>query len=306
MVVADRKTPNEGWHDFHERVHYLSLEEQEKQFPRLSQLIGFDTYARKNLGYVYAAANAADIIFETDDDTFLRPSIGDPVERMAMCREATLAAKKMSTPVWNPYALFANDSSIWPRGYPLGEIHSAHEWSMLPTHHDNTDSFVLQMLVANEPDVDAIFRLTRSSENIQVDLNTDLVVGLPEALVPGNTQATVWMGSETFEWMYVPHTVSFRFSDILRSYVIQAGVELRHAGFWVEQRRNPHDLMADFIDEVSMHTHLAAVIQTVLRRRGATIESVYADLVDKEIVQQRELACLREFKSALTAALETR
>ena len=37
----------------------------------------------------------------------------------------------------------------------------------------------------------------------------------------GNTQITCWIKKELFHLLYIPSTVSFRFSDILKMYVAQ-------------------------------------------------------------------------------------
>ena len=65
VVVGDKKTPK-SWK--YKGVHYLSIVDQNKLFPKLSKLIPLNSYSRKNIGYLYAIKNGAEIIADGDDD----------------------------------------------------------------------------------------------------------------------------------------------------------------------------------------------------------------------------------------------
>lgn len=63
--VADGKTPtNWSWPN----VTLLSVKQQQQLPLRTANLLPYNNYARKALGYLYAIAHGADIIYETDDD----------------------------------------------------------------------------------------------------------------------------------------------------------------------------------------------------------------------------------------------
>jgi hypothetical protein len=47
---------------------YLDVSSQKKLFPKLSELLPYNHYCRKNLGYLYAIKKGYKIIYETDDD----------------------------------------------------------------------------------------------------------------------------------------------------------------------------------------------------------------------------------------------
>jgi hypothetical protein len=70
IIVGDRKTPA----DFDlPGADYLSVERQHDLFGELASIIPLNHYARKNLGYLYAMRQGAELIAETDDDNIPYP-----------------------------------------------------------------------------------------------------------------------------------------------------------------------------------------------------------------------------------------
>ena len=65
IIVGDKKTPND-YKDLN--CIFLDTETQKKMFPQLCNLLPYNHYGRKNLGYLYAIKNKYKIIYETDDD----------------------------------------------------------------------------------------------------------------------------------------------------------------------------------------------------------------------------------------------
>src|SRR5258705_7967900 len=65
VVVGDKKTPA-GWQ--HANCTYLSVDDQASLAASLANVIPFNHYGRKMLGYIYAMRQGADIIIDTDDD----------------------------------------------------------------------------------------------------------------------------------------------------------------------------------------------------------------------------------------------
>jgi hypothetical protein len=91
----------------------------------------------------------------------------------------------------NPYAYFGQPS-IWPRGYPLSEIYRDP-----PTEFEvvNASVSIQQGLANGDPDVDALFRLTRAkgnfvlftlmiteNYNIYIEFNNAIGVALPQSM----------------------------------------------------------------------------------------------------------------------------
>ncbi|RCN48277.1 hypothetical protein ANCCAN_05692 [Ancylostoma caninum] len=65
VVVGDIKTPK-NWRL--EGVHYLSVEDQQLLDYNLSSDLLYNSYTRKNIGYLYAIRHGARWIYDTDDD----------------------------------------------------------------------------------------------------------------------------------------------------------------------------------------------------------------------------------------------
>jgi hypothetical protein len=229
-VVGDRKTPK-NWRL--EGARFLSIEEQSELGFSLSHEAPFNHYARKNLGYLYAIEQGASLLLETDDDNLPYDWYpGDVSETV--------------------YGRLITKSRIWPRGFPLEFINeSLRQKSELGARTEH--ECAIQQFLANEnPDVDAVFRLT--NEGQEHFEGEDVVLG-PGTWCPFNSQNTLWSPS-AFPYLYLPFTASFRMTDIWRSFIAQKCVQARNGkvafrGASMYQQRNEHSLIGDFADEVS-------------------------------------------------------
>ena len=70
-IVGDTKTPHEEYIDFsknHNNVTYLTPEYQEENYKEISDLIGWKSIQRRNIGFLQALKDGADIIASVDDD----------------------------------------------------------------------------------------------------------------------------------------------------------------------------------------------------------------------------------------------
>ena len=65
IIVGDKKTPS----DYHGlNCIFLDVTKQRSLFPEFDAVLPFNHYARKNMGYLYAAINGYHVIAESDDD----------------------------------------------------------------------------------------------------------------------------------------------------------------------------------------------------------------------------------------------
>ena len=66
VIVGDTKTPHEAYEQlvkaYSPHVIYLTPETQESLYPELSQVIGWKSIQRRNIGFVYAYQQGSDII----------------------------------------------------------------------------------------------------------------------------------------------------------------------------------------------------------------------------------------------------
>lgn len=239
VVVGDNKTNDEWSYD---HVKFLSVTEQKKIFGSFSDSIPYNHYCRKNLGYLYAIQNGATVILETDDDNIPYDTFGGLINQ-------NLELHVVEGDRWvNIYRYFTNDL-IWPRGLPLEKIHTVGFKNSL----QKVSSPIQQFLADDDPDVDAIYRLIYK-EPVKFDKDAESLALEKNCYVPFNSQNTVFF-KEAFPLLYLPCYVSFRMTDIWRSFVAQRIIwqQNQHLVFHkatVSQERNVHNLMKDFTDEI--------------------------------------------------------
>ena len=206
LVIGDKKTPKD-WHL--DNCEYLSPDDQLQLGYRSSTALPWNHYSRKNIGYLYAISNGAQIIYETDDDN-------EPLDELcAYDYKANLSSVNTLDSCFNIYRYF-DCPEIWPRGYPLDKIRSPSAFSI--SSPSDCVIGVEQGVVNENPDVDAIFRLTL---NQFVEFEKHPAVFLPEEVYcPFNSQNT-FIHPIAFFTLYLPSSVSMRISDIWRGYISQ-------------------------------------------------------------------------------------
>ncbi|MEX1183847.1 MAG: DUF288 domain-containing protein [Gemmatimonadota bacterium] len=250
LVVGDRKTPSDWNFD---GVEYLSPEAQRELVPGLADVLPWNTYIRKNIGYAVAIRRGASAIFETDDDNLPYPDAHSVLQRVISAEERP-AEVNGSTGWYNAYEYFGAPG-VWPRGYPLERIHE--KANPPAVGGASARPLVWQFLADREPDVDAIFRLTRSQE-VRFEPAPSIVLG-SGTYCPFNSQATLWL-PDAYPLMFLPTGVSDRVTDILRGFMVQralwaAGSSVGFCSPIVYQERNEHNLLRDLEDEMRLYTH---------------------------------------------------
>lgn len=258
VVVGDLKTPSDwSWPN----VTFLSLATQAKLGYRLTSLLSTSHYSRKNIGYLFAIEHGAQVIYETDDDNF-------PIAPPSALLAGTFLHYPSQNALVNPYAHFGQ-ATIWPRGYPLQNIADSQAHTLL---HLNSSIGIYQGLANGDPDVDALFRLTRKSRgvtlNITFDANAPGVVLPPGVFAPFNSQNTLYHYS-AFWGLLIPVSTTFRVCDIWRGYWVQRllwdiGRRLAFTPPSVLQNRNMHNYFRDFLDEKDLYDSAANFISMLL------------------------------------------
>lgn len=289
IVAGDKKTASDWYCD---NVQYLSVDDQQHIGEHLKTVLPYNHYCRKMMGYLYAIQQGAEYIIDTDDDNIPKENWTFPsFEGRFPC----IAGDKGFV---NVYELYSSEH-IWPRGLPLDMIKTKFNLDQQLSDMDCKIG-IWQGLADEDPDVDAIYRLT-SDKPCYFNSGDPVVLG-KGTISPFNTQNTM-IRKELFALMYLPTFVTFRFTDILRGFVAQPIMWLYdyHLGFidaTVVQKRNPHDYMKDFISEIPMYEHTKVVMQTVIEAISinSSIEenlfAAYCALHKKGIVEARELDVL--------------
>jgi hypothetical protein len=291
IVIGDEKSPR----DFDlDGCRFYGIDEQRKLDLAFAQICPTRHYARKNIGYLLALRNGAQAIIETDDDNFPENAFWSDRQRHQTVPLSTQAGHV------NVYRYFSQ-ANIWPRGLPLDKI-----LAPLPAFESLTNAQVdcpIQQGLANEnPDVDAIYRLTLPlPQNFRRDRRVALGDG---SWCPFNSQNTTWW-RDAFPLLYLPAYCSFRMTDIWRSFVAQ---RIAWANGWsilfheptVWQERNEHNLMRDFRDEVPGYLHNTAICDSLaglslkagVAHLAANLRACYGRLVEHKWVGEQELELL--------------
>ncbi len=292
IVVGDKKTPP-GWN--HNNVDYIGIDTQRNSSFALANSLPYNHYCRKMLGYLKAIENGAEYIVDTDDDNIPKQNWQFP------CFDNTFDCIAQNKGFVNIYQLYT-DQKIWPRGLPLNLISKKFNFEDC-LEHKECKVGIWQGLADEDPDVDAIYRLTCDIPCYFKE--RDPVVLGKGTLSPFNSQNTL-IRKELFPLLYLPTYVTFRFTDILRGLVAQPimwlfNYQLGFTNAMVVQKRNPHDYMKDFISEIPMYQYTEKIIELVSKAVHAAdsietnLYNAYHELLKEKIVCENEMDTLESW-----------
>jgi hypothetical protein len=289
VIVGDKKTPRD-WHCG--EAIYLGVDSPATSGFTLSAALPYNHYCRKMIGYLHAVKMGAETIVDTDDDNIPKPGWAFPPFKGRFDR---LADDLGFINIYKHYT----SQPIWPRGLPLRLINDKSTLTASIREDDATVG-VWQGLADEDPDVDAIYRLT-SDTPCNFESRRPIVLG-KNTITPFNSQNTMFR-KELFTLLYLPARVTFRFTDILRSLVNQPimwlnGYQLGFTNATVVQKRNPHDYFTDFVSEIPMYQHgekVVGIVQAAISASetiASNLRSAYGALVREGIVPAEELPIL--------------
>lgn len=245
FVIGDIKTP-ESWNCAN--TTYVPYAQQKNLAFQCAKTLPPNSYTRKSLGYLLAAAGGASWIRETDDDNSPLRGFFDKPKFPFNARVISNASKWI-----NVYPYFT-DRFVWPRGLPLNKVHLKGPTDTIGEKFIDGGLCVFQSLADGDPDVDAVYRLT-APDTTDIAFRNEEPLLIPRgSWTPFNSQATTWP-RKLFPLMYLPVTCSFRMTDIWRSFIAlrimhEVDANLVFTSPLVHQNRNEHDLMTDFRDEI--------------------------------------------------------
>jgi hypothetical protein len=322
IVAGDKKTPRD-WK--YKNVIYLSVEAQEKlanKFKIIS-FIPYNSYLRKMVAYLYAIQNGAEHIYETDDDNA-------PLDGLLGFRYRTFKGLELDCfenenrddyyMFVNPYAYFGQPT-MWPRGYPLELISQStsnycKKYALFKSHETRYSVPLIQQgLVNGDPDVDAIYRLTRKHDigllNVKFDEYAPPLVLKPFQYAPINSQNTLYH-YEAFWTMAFQLNVTFRECDILRGYISMRMLqEIDGQVAFIApntlQIRNAHSYHADYKDEKRLYEDIQEFVGALHEWKcvKSTISECYIDcvknLIVKKFLKDTELNFVRLWIEALNS-----
>jgi hypothetical protein len=296
VVVGDNKSAPS--YDVSPRnVVFLSSAAQSALGLRVLPLLPWNHFGRKNVGYLYAVANGAKVVYDTDDDNILR-SGEIPLGRFEgagdwgyeLEREPSAASAAV-----NVYPLFARAQDagqppLWPRGLPLDRIMDVRSVPRAGREVPLGAALIIQSLADHDPDVDGIFRLSRPLP-VFFGVGTEWQAALlPQrgALSPLNAQATLFKYDALWA-LLLPASVHGRVSDIWRSYLVQRvlwdtrGGRVAVCSPFVTQCRNSHNYLADMDAEAELYAKAGELVR-VLEHWTPTAPTLAARLLEGAVL----------------------
>jgi STELLO glycosyltransferases len=328
----------------HSRVIYLSARDQDLLYGRhdFVRQMPYRSFARKNIGFLFAIAHDAQVIYDFDDDNIL---LTDENQE----RDSTLYMTPLN-PSWtkrdsipsirhprnstsdqlsfNPLPFMRptlpddpNSVRIWPRGFPLRDVSTIEpaaklRLASLPLSRVG----VIQAVCDGDPDVDAIYRLTRVLP-VSFSRDSDPLAVPSGRYSPYNAQATTHLYS-SFWGLLLPHTVPGRVTDIWRSYFVQRlfvdlGLRLVYTAPLVQHQRTAHDCLADFQAESDLYLKTDSLLRFLVHDFNPSkerkmrldddmyacyfLESLWIELYERDYLGLADVLAMQQWLSALLA-----
>jgi len=257
VVIGDTKTPHDEYRKLeieYKNVTYLSPEQQTELYPELSEIIGWKTIQRRNIGFVYAYEKGADVVATVDDDNIPYDIWGDNI--MVGQEMIVDLYENISCPYFDAIST-TEHNDLWHRGFPI-------EYLQVKNNIEYKGQTTIIPLVQAEfwdgdPDIDAICRLSKKPI---VKFNK-FEPFTTNQLTPFNSQNTFLHRSVLKNYSVFPYTG--RMDDIWGAYVMQHhhpnSVIFTQAS--VYQARNPQDLVKNLENEVIGYRNTLKLLENI-------------------------------------------
>ncbi|XP_064629812.1 uncharacterized protein LOC135488835 [Lineus longissimus] len=294
VLVGDKKGPKVV--PSFPNLIFLDVAWQERCPYHICRHLPWNHFSRKNIGFMYAVANGAKWIYDTDDDNFPKFPKSEPL----LDSSIKLDLIQVAGHVYNHYIPYIKpNTTFWPRGLPLDKIKDSNTIDMKVIGSIKPQKVaVINYLAQTDPDVDAIYRLTQ-----KIPFQFEVVEkyhALPHYVMsPYNAQAT--MHAQFAFWgLLLPASVDGRVSDIWRSYFTQRLVwdTEGHIAFgppYVNQIRNAHSYMADFHNEMDVYYKTSRLINFLVNWIPKTVSlaqnmiDLYIELYQIDIIGRADI-----------------
>jgi hypothetical protein len=245
VVVGDTKTP----HEEYEKLDciYLDPDKQAEMYPELSEIIGWKTIQRRNIGFVYAYNHGAEIVATVDDDNIPYDNWGTDLYVGKEVEVDYYTNKELL--VFDPLSV-TNQSNLWHRGFPIDLLHLKN--SIEYKGKKKITPLIQADLWDGDPDIDAMCRL---SFKPIVKFDTTAPFAAAE-ISPFNSQNTFIHRDALKHYAVWPYVG--RMDDIWGGYYTQKMIgddKLIYNRASVYQDRNVQDLITNLEKEVIGYRH---------------------------------------------------
>lgn len=245
VIVGDKKTPHHLYAEIankNNNIIYLHPDDQDQIYPRLSEVIGWQTIQRRNIGFVYAYQMGATIIATVDDDNIPYDTWGTNLLIGTTCE--VFEYKNRLCDYFDPFSA-TNQRHLWHRGFPIEHLNVKNDIEILKKQ--SVFCAVQADFWDGDPDIDAICRLT-SKPLVKFDKFEPFFT---RQAAPFNSQNT-FLHRSVFPYYSVWPSVG-RMDDIWASYslrqVLAKDFQIVYCPPSVYQERNPQDLVKNLENE---------------------------------------------------------
>lgn len=242
IIVGDKKTPHEEYIELDKKyinVKYLTPEYQEKNFKEMSDLIGWNTIQRRNIGFLQALKNGAEIIASVDDDNIPLDNWG---KNIFIGKEVDVYYYKTDEISFDPIGV-TNYKNLWHRGFPVQLLHERDK------KYKITRETIIPDIQADfwngDPDIDAVCRLEHKPMCFFDDKYFPMATN---TFSPFNSQNTFFSRESLKKYMVIPFIG--RMDDIWSGYYLESlGFKVVYNRATVFQDRNIQNLTNNMVNE---------------------------------------------------------
>jgi len=244
----------------------LSTKYQEKKWPKLSKLVGWNCIQRRNFAILEAFERGAEIIALIDDDNI---PYKNWFKNIYVNKEIKCKEIKTNKKIFDPVG-YTNHSNLWHRGLPLELINNR-------KYKIGKKNLIKPDIQANfwngDPDIDAVCRMIFKPE---CNFKKSLFPFFSKKVSPFNSQNTLITRKVIKDYFLFPHIG--RMDDIWASfYVTSKKYRVLYNEPTVYQQRNVHNLIKDFKDEYIGYVNSLKLVESLYKNS----ENIYNFLPKK-------------------------
>lgn len=278
---------------------YFDMEGQERfmrRFPEMSRLIPERSDERRNVGYLMAFADRADVVISVDDDNLPTPGGRFFATHAEVGLQQRLPVAESPNGWFNLAGLLETTDfsgsriTIHPRGFPYAR--RGPDQSRVGTKVESGRVAVNAGLWSGDPDVDAITRLATRCLVTPTKIDPFLLGQRQRCPINSQNTAVDWFAMPAYYFVLMNRPVGDvrigRFGDIFSGYFLQVcadavGDRVRMGTPWVHQDRNRHDLLKDLWGElpgISLIDDMADFLEDPLPPASSYVDA-YRELAER-------------------------
>lgn len=260
IIVGDVITPHKEYLELEKKyknVLYLTPEIQEKKYKKLSDLIGWRSIQRRNIGFVEAYHLDADIIATVDDDNIPYSTWG---KHIYVGQTIDVTTYQTQSLVFDPLSVTQNNF-LWHRGFPIQLLKERLDIK-LRSKKMKRKVLVQADLWNGDPDIDALARLTFSPE---VTFDRIKAPYASNKISPFNSQNTFLSRDVLPYYAVLPHIG--RMDDIWGGYIMQYHFpnSVIYNTPTVYQDRNKQDLIKNLENELLGYRDTLSLVKNIAK-----------------------------------------